>query len=143
MPTLLALHPRLSALRVLVLLLSLVFLAPAPSHAAANEELKSFATLPAVATQASVGTTWQEFDLHTYPRTQTVTVYADGAIYIAFTGWSQTDGASPSGDTYIPVDATNAAVGYTFALPARKDDRPTEVFVAAQSGTALVRVLQE
>lgn len=110
---------------------------------AANNDIAAPVSFPAIAYDASIGTTWQEFTLPTIGNPSKVTVQATGALYLAF----DADGAVDTGavgNKKFAVDATNAAAGIEVSLTASRAQRTESIFVAAQSGTITdVRVVVE
>lgn len=107
-------------------------------------DLTAADTTPWGVTTASVGTTWQEYQLPSWCRV--VTVKGDAALYVA---WDKM--GLPSGTPEEPADggavgthrypvAANAAL----AVPIRdhsRDEATASIFVAAQSGTATVNLV--
>jgi len=110
---------------------------------AANTELSTAASLPAIAYDASVPTTWQRFDLPTQGNPSKATVQATGACFVAFEADGAVDGAAV-GNNKFDIDATNAAGGVSFNLSSSRAQRSTFICVAAQATTITdVRVMAE
>ena len=109
---------------------------------AANTTLLTASRLWATAVDGSVGTTWREFQLSTFKHSSKVTIKADAAIYLA----SSEDGAADDGAvgaTCSSWTAAQAGGGIEVSLYPDPNKRISSVFVAAQSGTAAVQVVQE
>jgi hypothetical protein len=109
---------------------------------ATNTDLFDATRLWATAVDTSVGTTWQEFKLNALGASTKITIKADGAIYYA----SSEDGAADAGavgavrSTWTAAQASNGIEAELYTDPAK---RITSVFVAAQSGTVAVELIQE
>ena len=110
---------------------------------AANTQLTTAPLLlPKRATVASVGTTWQRFNLPLLTGARRVTIKADAAVYYATEADGQDDGDPPA-QPYATLSAAEAAAGWYEALPQPSGQRVTYVLVATVSGTAAVTVIVE
>ena len=125
-----------------------------PAHAA-DIDLSGDKNRPTLHAQASVGTTWQSYTLPSQWSPSKLTVQCSAACYIAFDTTSSTAGETPADGGAVGTHKWPLAADSPLEFRLRQDDHPerdniaggvslaSQVFVAAQSGTATVYLLLE